>query len=130
MSGPNDFTTSLAAVISSLEDRIRHGVEQPAEFYVIFSSNIRTYPLPSNAISVTQVTGMVMNLFTQFEDGKDYIFSGERLVWQGTTVLPDEGSRLDIEYTYRELASGLTDFNPGSVAGTILRAVAREVTLL
>ena len=130
MSGPNDFTTSLAAVISSLEDRIRHGVEQPAEFSVIFSSNIRTYPLPSNAISVTQVTGMVMNLFTQFEDGKDYIFSGESLVWQGTTALPDEGSRLDIEYTYRELASGLTDFNPGSVAGTILRAVAREMTLL
>lgn len=130
MSGPNDFTTSLGTVIASLEDRVRHGVEQPAEFSVIFSSKVRTYPLPSNAIAITQVTGMAANQFTQFEPETDYIFSSGTLVWQATTALPDEGTRLDIEYTYRELPSGLTDFNPGSVAGTILRAVAREMTLL
>ena len=130
MSGPNDFTTSLADVIASLEDRVRNGVEQPAEFSVIFSSKVRTYSLPSNGIAITQVTGMVLNQFTVFEQGTDYTFTGGSLVWQGTTRLPDEGTRLDLEYTYRELPSGLTDFNPGSVAGTILRAVAREMTVL
>src|SRR5947209_4674190 len=130
MSGANDFITSMATVIASLEDRVRNGVEQPAQFSVIFSSNIRTYPLPSNAIAITQVTGMMTGRFNDFEYGTDYIFAGGSLVWQATTGLPDEGSRLDLEYTYREMPSGLTDLNPGSVAGTILRAVAREITAL
>ncbi|HMX28814.1 MAG TPA: baseplate J/gp47 family protein, partial [Blastocatellia bacterium] len=43
---------------------------------------------------------------------------------------PVENSTILVNYTTRDLPSGLTDFNAGSVAGTLLRAVAREITLL
>lgn len=128
MSDPNDFTTSLVAVIAALEDRVRHGVEQPASFAVIFKSTVASYELPQRAVAVTRVTGMRGRAFTVFQEGSDYHFGANRLSWIGER--PDEGSRLDIEFTFREAPSGLTDFNPGSVAGTLLRAVAREVTLL
>jgi len=136
MKDPNDFTASFQDLIDSLEDRLRFGVEQPASIIFFFKRDVSSYELPAAAIAVTRVTGMVDRRFTVFEAGADYRFSGNRLIWgrEGAAtselVFPDEGSRLEVEFTYRDLPSGLTDFNPGSVAGTLLRTFARELTLL
>lgn len=130
MTGPNDFTVALADVIGALEDRVRYGVEQPASIVVIYKSSVASYELPRAAIAVTRVVGMRARVFTTFQEGADYSFTGGRLNWTDGGARPDEGARVEIEYTFREPPSGLTDFNPGSVVGTLLRAAARQMTLL
>lgn len=140
MTDPNDFTASLQDVITALETSVREGVEQPASDSFVFRPGASGYDLPRPAVSVTRVTALVR------EQGRDsvtrnklvtfhpdqYRLEGNRLVWveKDGRKLPQEGASFEVEYTYRDLPSGLTDFNPGSVAGTLLRAVAREVTLL
>jgi uncharacterized phage protein gp47/JayE len=130
MSDINDFTRSLASVITTLEERIREGVEQPGSFSIIFKSSIASYELPRSAIDVIRVTGFHLKTFTVFQSGRDYTFSANRLNFIPEGTLPDDTSRVDIEFTFREERSGLTDFNPGSVVGTLLRAVSRELTVL
>jgi uncharacterized phage protein gp47/JayE len=139
MTDPNDFTASLQDVITALETSVREGVEQPASVAFFFQPGASGYDLPRAAVSVTRVTsvvradvsGVVRNKLVTFHPGQ-YRLDGSRLVWveKNQAALPAEGARFEVEYTYRDLPSGLTDFNPGSVAGTLLRAVAREVTLL
>jgi len=139
MKDPNDFTASLQDVINALETNVREGVEQPASVAFFFKPGASGYELPRAAVSVTRVTtivkeetaGVIRNKMRTFQPGQ-YRLDGNRLVWleQNKSKLPAEGARFEVEYTYRDLPSGLTDFNPGSVAGTLLRAVAREVTLL
>ena len=128
MSDPNDFTVPLAELIGSLEGRVRLGVEQPRSVAAIFRSSITSYELPSDTIGLSRVAGSRAQRYQVFVEGADYVLSGTRLQWVGPAA--DEGSRLDIETVWREPPSGLTDFNPGSVAGTLLRAVARELALL
>lgn len=130
MSNSNQFTEPLAAVIQSMEDSVRYGTQVPVLYEVTFERGTTTYPLPPSAVSITQVIGRVSNEPVQFQPYEDYIFSGGALVWVNRVVQPDNGSLLSIEYTYREPPCGITDFNPGSVAGTLLRAVAREITQL
>jgi uncharacterized phage protein gp47/JayE len=130
MTDPNDFTASLADVVAALEARVREGVEQPDSYVAIFKSSVTSYELPRPAFAITRVSGMRKGVFTVFRDGEHYSFLANRLIWNTAAEMPDEASRLDIEFTYREPRSGLTDFNPGSVVGTLVRAVAREVTLL
>ncbi|HEX8474425.1 MAG TPA: baseplate J/gp47 family protein [Pyrinomonadaceae bacterium] len=131
MTDPNDFTVPLQQIIGALENSVRYGVEQPATVAFFYQPNISGYDLPRPAVSILRVTGIVKNTFTVFHPAQ-YGLSMNRLVWHATTedVLPPEGSRFEVEYTYRDLPSGLTDFNSGSVVGTLLRAVAREMTLL
>ncbi|HLJ26209.1 MAG TPA: baseplate J/gp47 family protein [Candidatus Angelobacter sp.] len=130
MSNLNQFTEPLAAIIQSLEDSVLYGTQIPALHTATFERGTTRYPLPPSAVSVTQVLGRVSNEPVQFQPEIDYIFSGGELVWVNRLIHPDNGSQLEIEYTYREPPSGITDFNPGSVAGTLLRAVAREITQL
>ncbi len=139
MTDPNDFTVSLQDVIAALETSVREGVEQPASVAFTFRPGASGYDLPRAAVSVTRVTafareevgGVTRNRLVTFHPGQ-YRLDGNRLVWveKDEKKLPTDGARFEVEYTYRDLPSGLTDFNPGSVAGTLLRAVAREVTLL
>lgn len=139
MTDPNDFTVSLQEVITALETSVREGVEQPASVAFFYQPAASGYDLPPTAVSVTRVTsivradvsGVIRNRLVTFNPGQ-YRLDGNRLVWveKQKSELPAEGARFEVEYTYRDLPSGLTDFNPGSVAGTLLRAVAREVTLL
>ncbi|HWS87648.1 MAG TPA: baseplate J/gp47 family protein [Pyrinomonadaceae bacterium] len=139
MTDPNDFTVSLQDVIAALETSVREGVEQPASVAFFFQPGAGGYDLPRAAVAVTRVTsfvpvtvsGVTRNKLVTFHPAQ-YRLDGNRLVWveKDKTKLPAEGARFEVEYTYRDLPSGLTDFNPGSVAGTLLRAVAREVTLL
>lgn len=130
MRDPNDFTVPFQELIDSLEERVRYGVEQPASIAFFFKRAVTSYELPRDAFAITQVSGMTGGNFTVFEAGRQYSFSASRLIWIDETVRPDEGSRVEVEFTYRDLPSGLTDFNPGSVAGTLIRAAARELTLL
>jgi uncharacterized phage protein gp47/JayE len=139
MTDPNDFTVSLQDVITALETSVREGVEQPASVAFFFQPGASGYDLPRTAVSVTRVTsivradvsGVIRNKLVTFHPDQ-YRLDGNRLIWveKRKSELPAEGARFEVEYTYRDLPSGLTDFNPGSVAGTLLRAVAREVTLL
>jgi hypothetical protein len=124
------FSVPFADVIASIQGRVRDGVDQPAQQSFIFKSTVSSYELPPAATDITRVTGMAQSQFRVFAAGSDYTFSGSRLVWINSGAQPDDGSRLDVEYTYREARSGITDFNEGSVAGTFIRAVSREIKLL
>jgi uncharacterized phage protein gp47/JayE len=129
VSDPNTFTKSLATIIDFLEDQVRNGVEQPQSHAAIYKSSIASYELPRPAVAVTEVTGLRGGRFVVFRPQTDYRFSTSRIGWLDGDR-PDESSRFDIEFTYREEPSGLTDLNPGSVIGTILRAAAREMAQL
>ena len=128
MSDPNDFTRPLADLVASLENRARLGVEQPGSVVAIFKSSLTSYELPGDTVGLSRVAGWRAQRYAVFEAGVDYGFGGGRLQWLGAPA--DEGSRLDIETLWREPPSELTDFNPGSVAGTLLRAAARELALM
>lgn len=124
----NDFTRPLAELIGSLEGRVRLGVEQPRDVVAIFKRTLASYELPPDTVDVARVAGWRGQRFGPFVPLVDYSFGGGRLQWLGAPA--DEGTRLEIETVWREPPSGLTDFNPGSVAGTLLRAVARELALM
>lgn len=131
MTDPNDFTVPLQEIITALEGSVRYGVEQPASAVFVYQPDANGYELPQPAVAIMRVTGTVSGTFTVF-DSSQYSLSGNRLFWHETKehALPSTDARFEVEYTYRDLPSGLTDFNPGSVVGTLLRAVAREITLL
>jgi len=130
------FSRSFQAVIEALEERIRTGVEQPAEIDIIFREGVASYGLPPEAEAVTRVSGLVRGRFYPFQRGEEFRHEGARLVFVGALdpasgrAVPEVNSRFTVEYTYRERPAGLTDFNPGSVIGTLVRAVARELTLI
>ncbi len=127
----NPFSRPYQELIDSLEVSIRQGVEQPAVDSFVFQSSITSYELRLPAFAVTRVTGLLGgSVFTVFQLEVHYRFNNNRIIWVNTTEKPQDGSRLEVEYTYRERPSGLTDFNPGSVVGTLVRALAREMKLL
>ena len=122
------FTVPFADVVAALEDRVRDGVEQPAVVSFVVTATTPSFELPSGTDSVVRVAGTRRGVYQVFTRAVDFREVGNRLVWTGEP--PDAGSRLDVDYTYRERPAGLTDFNQGSVAGTLLRAVAYEFTAL
>ena len=124
------FVVEYRQVIETLEDRLRYGTEQPAQWRFVFQNAVRSYELPRDATAITSVSGFVGRTYTSFSEGVHYRLAGNRLVWVNEAVRPADVSRVDVDYTDREQPSGLTDFNEGSVVGTIVRAVAREMALL
>ncbi len=122
------FTVPFADVVAALEDRVREGVEQPAVVSFVVTASATSFELPPGTDTVTRVAGTLRGRYTVFTADTDYRVLGNRLVWTGAAL--DTGTRLDVDYTYRERPAGLTDFNQGSVAGTLLRAVAYEFTAL
>ena len=127
----NPFSEPYRDLIASLEQSIREGVEQPATDRIIFQSNVSAYELRYPAASVTRVSGLVSGKnFMLFQPDVHFRFSNNRIIWLHATEKPLDGGRLEVEYTYRERPAGLTDFNPGSVVGTLVRAIARELKLL
>jgi hypothetical protein len=131
MKDPNDFTVKIEDLIGSLEDSLRHGVEQPGGKTFVFKHDAPGYQLPRGAIRVTSVASL-SNVNARFQEFQHYQFDAatSRLTWINAQDAPVENSTILINYTTRDLPSGLTDFNAGGVAGTLLRAVARELTLL
>jgi len=125
------FTRPFADLIDALEESVREGVEQPAQDRFIFQTSQPGYDLRLPASSVTRVSGLAGGkTFTVFQPGVHYRLSNNRVIWLHPTEKPLEGGRLEVQYTYRERPAGLTDFNPGSVIGTLVRAVARELTAM
>lgn len=125
------FSQPYQTLIAGLEQSLREGVEQPVTERIIFQSSAPAYDLRYPAVTILRVSGLVGGKnFTVFTPDVHFRLSNNRILWLHATEKPADGGRLEVEYTYRERPSGLTDFNPGSVAGTLVRAIARELKLL
>lgn len=130
------FSIPFQALIASLEESVREGVEQPAQAEILFRGGTTSYELRGPVHDVLRLTGIRRKAPAVFERDVHYRYAGGRIVWLAPADpadpawYPDENSRVAVEYTYRDLPSGLTDFNAGSVAGTVVRAFARELKFL
>ncbi|MCY1022313.1 baseplate J/gp47 family protein [Pyxidicoccus sp. MSG2] len=130
------FSKPFQELIDSLEESVREGVEQPAQVDVLFRKDTPSYELKGPVHDVSRVTGLRRRQFVVFERNVHYRYASGRLLWNAPANpadpdwYPDDNSRVLVEYTYRDLPSGITDFNAGSVAGTLVRAVARELKFL
>lgn len=124
------FSEAYKDIIDALEERVRYGVEQPARQRFPFEGAGTTHELPDTTYAVTRVTGLRERQAYIFEPGEDYRFANSRITWREDGARPDQGTRFEVEYTYRERPAGLTDFNPGSVVGTLVRTVARQMKLI
>ncbi|MCA1689689.1 MAG: hypothetical protein LC720_04365, partial [Actinobacteria bacterium] len=111
------FAKAYTTVIEALEERLRYGTEQPDRFRFVFQPAVAAYVLPREASAVASVAGPLGATYTVFEQDRDYEFAENRVVWLAhpDSRHPDAGARFDVDYTYRERRSGLTDFNEGSV---------------
>jgi len=124
------FSVPYVDVIAALEDRVRHGTEQPAQWRFYYRGTLSAYELPRIARSITSVSTVGGGALNVFVPDTDYELVNNRLRWVDGGKRPAEAAAVDVEYTYREPPSGLTDFNEGSVAGTLIRAVAREMKVV
>lgn len=138
----NPFSRSFQSLVESLQDSLLLGVEQPASVEVLYRSGTTAYPIkgvgPVSGLAA-QVTGFVAGKPAIFNLGQHYRYAVGQLVWQSVDAsdpslaaswYPDDNSRLTVGYLYRDLPSGITDFNAGSVAGTLVRSTSRELKLL
>ena len=136
------FSRSFQSLADALQDSLLLGVEQPATLDVLYRSSTAAYPIkgagPVSGLA-RQISGFVAGKPALFTLGSHYVYAVGQLVWQPLDLsdpafaagwLPDDNSRLTVGYLYRDLPSGITDFNAGSVAGTLVRAVSRELKLL
>ena len=137
------FSRPFQGLVDSLVNSLQFGVEQPATQELLFHTGTFAYPLrDAGAVSglANQITGFVAKKPATFTRDVHYVYAVGQLVWQPQPKqadpdvvagwFPDDNSRLTVGYFYRDLASGITDFNEGSVAGTLARAMAREFKLL
>jgi uncharacterized phage protein gp47/JayE len=138
----NPFSRPYQSLVESLQDSLLLGVEQPASIDILFRSGNTAYAIkgagPVSGLA-DQVTGFVAGKPAVFNLGQHYTYAVGQLVWQPLDAsdpdlaagwFPDDNSRLSVGYFYRDLPSGITDFNAGSVAGTLVRSVSRELKLL
>ncbi len=136
------FSRSFQSLADSLQDSLLLGVEQPATLDVLYRSSTAAYPIkgagPVSGLA-GQISGFVAGKPALFTLDTHYVYAVGQLVWQPLDTsdpalaagwFPDDNSRLTVGYLYRDLPSGITDFNAGSVAGTLVRAVSRELKLL
>jgi len=137
------FSKPFQDLIDSLVTSLQLGVEQPATLALLYRSGTRAYPLqgpgPVSGLA-DQISGFVAGKPAIFNRGQQYIYAVGQLVWQDLPSgadpdvaagwFPDDNSWLTVGYFFRDLPSGITDFNAGSVVGTVVRAVSRELKLL
>jgi uncharacterized phage protein gp47/JayE len=136
------FSRPFQSLVESLQDSLLLGVEQPASIELLFRSGNTAYAIkgagPVSGLAA-QITGFVAGKPAVFNLGQHYTYAVGQLVWQPLDAsdpalaggwFPDDNSRLTVGYFYRDLPSGITDFNAGSVAGTLVRSVSRELKLL
>jgi uncharacterized phage protein gp47/JayE len=124
------FARPFLSLVEALENGLRNGVERPETFSFVFQHAVASYPLPATLFSLVRVSGLVNSRFFVFTENVHYRFAANRLTWIDGAPKPDNGKRVDVEYTVREQPSGITDFNQGSVAGTLVRALSREMAQL
>ncbi len=137
------FSKPFQDLVDALVTSLKLGVEQEATQIVLFQENTLAYPL-RGAASISrlakQITGVAQGKPAVFSLGEHFVYNAGQLLWQDipdiiepeaeASWFPDPGSRLTVGFYYREPPSGITDFNDGSVAGTLVRAVSRELKLL
>ena len=136
------FSRSFESLIDSLQDSLLLGVEQPATLELLYRSSTAAYPIkgagPVSGLA-EQISGFVSGKPALFNLGQHYRYAVGQLVWQPLDTTdpalaagwwPDDKAKLTVGYLYRDLPSGITDFNVGSVAGTLVRSVSRELKLL
>ena len=133
------FSQPFGDLVDALQASLLLGVEQPATLELIYRQGTTAYPVkgagPVSGLAA-QVTGFVGGKPAFFNLGEHYRYAVGQLVWQAPPAAgtpgwyPDDNTRLTVGYFYRDLPSGITDFNAGSVAGTLVRAVSRELKLL
>lgn len=124
------FSKAFRTLIDEMEERIRQGVEVPATISKYYTEEQSAYPLPQNVYAVTDVGALSKSIYTKFLPGVHFRLNNHLLVWTDMENTPDEGALMTINYTYRDQPAGLTDFNPGSVTGTLIRAFSHEMKLL
>lgn len=78
--------------------------------------------------SVTSVYGLLDGASAQFTQGVDYDLSQDRakLIWKSGGRRPDAGSVIAANYLPKDGEARVNDLYPGSVARTLLEAVALE----
>jgi uncharacterized phage protein gp47/JayE len=137
------FSRPFQDLVDSLVDSLQFGVDQPASLELLYRFGTRAYPLqgpgPVSGLA-DQITGSVAGKPAIFNLGQHYVYEVGQLVWQdlpspvdpdiAASWFPDDNSRLTVGYFFRDLPSGISDFNAGSVAGTMVRALSRELKLL
>lgn len=136
------FSRSFESLIGSLQTSLELGVEQPATLDILYQASTGAYQIRSaGPVSglAAQISGFIAGKPAIFNLNQHYRYAVGQLVWQPLDTsdpalkagwFPDDNSRLTVGYFYRDLPSGITDFNAGSVAGTLVRAVSREIKLL
>lgn len=128
----------MVSVVAALQDSVLSGVEHEDFYRFVFDPAVAVYTVPREATSVSRVTGLSGGRFLEFTAGRDYDAGLSRIVWRdagandpGTPPRrPDTRTQVEVTYRFRDTPPGLTDVGPGSVTGTVLRAVAREIALL
>jgi len=137
------FSKPFQDLVDSFVESLQLGVEQPASQDLLYRAGTQAYPIkgigPVSGLA-DQITGFVSGKPAIFSLGQHYTFAVGQLVWLplpsivdpdvAASWFPDDNSRLSVGYYYRDLPSGITDFNAGSVTGTLLRATSREFKLL
>lgn len=124
------FTVNYEDLIESLEDSILHGVRTPWREKFTYRNGVTTYRLHRTVHAITRVSGMRGGNFGVFDPGVHFRLSNNGVAWIDPEGHPDDNTKFEVEYTYRVRPAGLNDLNPGSVTGTMLRAVARELRLM
>jgi uncharacterized phage protein gp47/JayE len=129
------FSEPYEDVIAALEDHIRYGVQRGLFIFEgreDIEGNPIPYPLPERVSDVTLVTGVRgEDLEHVFDPGTDFQIAEGAVTWLSSGDAPDLGSRFEVRYVYGdERPAGLTDFTPGSVIGTLVHAVARQMKLI
>ena len=141
------FSKSFADLIDQMQTRLTSGVEIPASVTLTYRQGVSAYDLPSDLLTLTTVWAQIGNRVVACQPGRDdgtgkiiggdYVTRGSTLSWRAvsnaldvpeTLLLP--GMQFTVEYTVRGTPSGINDFLPGSIAGTLVRAVSREMALM
>lgn len=124
-----------ASLVADLQQSVLLGVEHDDVHRFMFDPAVRIYELPREVIAVTLVTGLCQGSSFEFVAGRDYDVGLSRVLWRAGAGAdpprqPDSRTKVTVSYRFRDTPSGLTDVGPGSVTGTLLRAIGREVALL
>jgi uncharacterized phage protein gp47/JayE len=131
------------SLVTALQESLLLGVEHEESYRFTFDPAVRVYDLPRETTSVVRVTGIAGGRAVEFVAGRDYDAGLSRVVWRAATAQPagvtgtddeprnpDPRTPAEVTYRFRDVPSGLSDVGPGSIAGTLLRAFGRELTLL